>query len=76
MSEPLVDAASTMIQIFGRKSNNAIREIVAHFGDASLVRRADGSYDIVGGTETDYLAAQEWVGLFLHEAIIGPYRPA
>jgi hypothetical protein len=63
-----------MIHIFCRKTSDAVREVVANFGDARLVRRADGSYDIVGGTEHDHLAAQEWVGLFLHEAVIGPRR--
>lgn len=46
-------------------------ELVANFGDAKLVRLPDGSYDLIGGTENDVIAAQEWVGLFLHEAMIG-----
>jgi hypothetical protein len=45
-------------------------EIIASWGDAELVRRLDGRYELRGGTAEDRQAAREWVSLFLHEAAI------
>lgn len=59
-----------MMKLLGMRRIEAAGEVVASFGDARLVRLQDGSYDLIGGTENDHIAAQEWVGLFLHEAVI------
>ncbi|HTI71901.1 MAG TPA: hypothetical protein VMF06_18135 [Candidatus Limnocylindria bacterium] len=60
-----------MLKLLGMRRTETMGEVVAHFGDARLIRLPDGSYDLVGGTENDLIAAQEWVGFFLHEAVIG-----
>ena len=60
-----------MMKLLGLRRMESMGELVANFGDAKLVRLPDGSYDLIGGTENDVIAAQEWVGLFLHEAMIG-----
>jgi hypothetical protein len=45
-------------------------EIIASWGNAELVRRLDGRYELRGGTPEERQAAREWVSLFLHEAAI------
>jgi hypothetical protein len=44
-------------------------KIINHFGNALLVRRTDGKHDLIGGSDSDYTAAKEWVSLFAHEII-------
>ncbi len=43
-------------------------ECIAQFGQARLVKRADGRYELRGGTPDDHAEAREWASLFLHEA--------
>jgi hypothetical protein len=45
------------------------RQIVRHFGDASLVRYSNGQHELIGGTNADRQAAFEWVSLFAHEIV-------
>lgn len=44
-------------------------EVIAAFGEAELVRRATGRYELRGGTPDDHAAALEWCSLFHHEAV-------
>ena len=44
--------------------------IIQWFGEARLVRYANGRYELVGGTRADFTAAKEWVSLFGHEIIL------
>ena len=50
-------------------------KVIAVFGEAELVKSADGRFELRGGTRADYIAAQEWISLFLHEAVC-TFRPA
>jgi hypothetical protein len=43
--------------------------LVAHFGQAKLVTRADGQTELRGGTKADRLEAREWISLFMHDAV-------
>lgn len=43
-------------------------ELIASFGEAQLVRKANGRYEIRGGSAADHQRAKEWISLFLHEA--------
>lgn len=45
-------------------------KLVALFGEARLVKTASGSYELRGGTTGDRTAAQEWISLFMHDAVI------
>lgn len=45
-------------------------ETVASFGAARLVKKLNGRFELVGGTDEDRTAAKEWVSMFLHEATI------
>jgi hypothetical protein len=44
--------------------------VVVSFGDAHLLRRGNGRYELRGGSRAERQAAREWVSYFLHEAAI------
>ena len=46
-------------------------EVVAGWGQARLIKYLDGKVELKGGTKEDRLAAQEWMSLFWHEAVVG-----
>ena len=46
------------------------RRVVALFGQARLMREADGRFQLEGGNRHDRLAAIEWSSLFLPEAVL------
>jgi len=39
------------------------------FGNAWLVKRADGKHELLGGNAGDFTEAKEWVSLFAHEIV-------
>ena len=43
--------------------------LVQQFGEAKLVRRPDGKYELIGGSSADVAEAKEWVSLFAHEIV-------
>jgi hypothetical protein len=45
-------------------------ELIACWGEAELIRRLDGRYELRGGAAEDRQAAREWIALFLHEAVV------
>ncbi len=54
-------------------------EVVAAWGEAQLIRYLNGRSELRGGSKDDRLAAQEWISLFWHEAVLrvdanGPNR--
>jgi len=44
--------------------------LIACFGEARLLNRADGRVELRGGSEADRTEAKEWVSLFMHEAVL------
>jgi hypothetical protein len=58
-----------MKNVFSHKTADGY-EIVARFGEATLVRRSNGQYELVGGRKEDHFNAREWASLFMHEAIV------
>jgi hypothetical protein len=44
--------------------------IIAQFGKGRLVRETDGHLILKGGTPADCSEAQEYVSLFMHEAVL------
>ena len=55
-------------------------EIVAYFGAARLLKKLDGTFELVGGSPGDRTEAKEWISLFLHDAVLqdparGPKGP-
>ena len=43
--------------------------IIASFGQAELVQKAGGRWELRGGSTSDLTAAKEWISLFHHEAV-------
>jgi hypothetical protein len=43
--------------------------IIASFGQAQLVQKAGGQWELRGGSTSDLTAAKEWISLFHHEAV-------
>ena len=46
-------------------------EVVAAWGQAQLIRYLNGKTELRGGSKEDRLAAQEWISMFWHEAVVG-----
>jgi len=44
--------------------------LVARFGRARLLSRADGRTELHGGTASDHTEAKEWVSLFMHDTVL------
>ena len=44
-------------------------KMVNRFGKACLIKRADGKHELVGGSDSDFSEAKEWVSLFAHEIV-------
>jgi hypothetical protein len=43
--------------------------IINRFGNAWLIRGADGKNALVGGTDRDFTEAKEWASLFAHDVV-------
>ena len=43
--------------------------LIASFGHAQLVSRADGRVELRGGSDSDRAEAREWISLFMHDAV-------
>lgn len=50
-------------------------EVVAAWSQAQLIRYLDGKTELRGGSKEDRLAAQEWISLFWHKAVVGVDAP-
>ncbi len=46
------------------------QELVAAFGRAQLLKNADCTYELRGGSDDDRAQAREWISLFFHEAVV------
>jgi len=44
-------------------------KIINRFGNAWLIRRANGRHELIGGANNDLTAAKEWTSLFAHEVV-------
>jgi len=49
--------------------NPTADRVLLRFGQAALVRRADGHHELVGGAPGDVTAAREWASLFAHDLV-------
>jgi hypothetical protein len=54
-----------------KPNHGAKRErLITNFGQAKLIRLADGSTELRGGQAQDLTTAKEWISLFMHEAVL------
>jgi len=49
------------------------RQVVRQFGQAKLIKLANGQHELIGGTEVDRAAALEWASLIAHEIVFTHY---
>ena len=52
-----------------RRGSHVIRQ----FGQAKLIKLANGQHELIGGTDTDRVAAFEWASLVAHEVVFTHY---
>ena len=45
-------------------------KVIASFGEAHLLRKCDGKFELRGGSRSERQAAREWVSFFKHEAAV------
>lgn len=45
-------------------------KIVVSFGNAHLLRKGGGGFELRGGSRAERQAAREWVSFFQHEAAV------
>jgi hypothetical protein len=50
-------------------------ETMATFGEARLVKKLNGKFELRGGTAADRTEAKEWCSLFLHNAVFSSSPP-
>lgn len=55
--------------LFNRVRRNE-GKVVVSFGDAHLLRKCDGKFELRGGSRSERQAAREWVSFFKHEAAV------
>jgi hypothetical protein len=44
-------------------------QVLKRFGNARLIIGNDGKHELIGGNETNFTEAKEWVSLFAHEVV-------
>jgi hypothetical protein len=44
--------------------------VVAHFGNARLIKFVDGKLELQGGSDADRAEAREWMSMFWHEVVV------
>jgi hypothetical protein len=55
-------------------TSTAGQQVIARFGEARLVRSANGRHELVGGTAADCAEAQEWCAIFAPEVVFSAAR--
>ena len=45
-------------------------KVIVSFGEAHLLRKGDGKFELRGGSRAERQAAREWVSFFKHEAAV------
>lgn len=53
----------------GGGRDRRVREVLAVFGRAELVRMHGGGHALLGGTPNDRTRAREWISLFGHDVV-------
>ena len=56
------------VNFFGADSEAELN-VLAVFGAARLVKLGCSRLELRGGSQTDQVAAKEWISLFMHEAV-------
>lgn len=52
------------------RARNSEGKVIVSFGDAHLMKKCDGKFELRGGSRAERQAAREWVSFFRHEAAV------
>jgi hypothetical protein len=69
LSDPLGYTGATMRTLLHGGDESIYWNLIASFGQARLLGRADGRVELRGGSEADRTEAKEWLSLFMHDAV-------
>jgi len=50
------------------------KHVIRQFGQAKLIKLANGQHELIGGTDADRAAAFEWASLIAHEIVFTHFR--
>jgi hypothetical protein len=53
-----------------RWNNHGTGRVIRKFGEAKLLKHANGKHELIGGSTADIADANDWVSLFAHEVVI------
>jgi hypothetical protein len=53
-----------------RLNNLGTGRVVRKFGEAKLLKHANGQHELIGGSAADIADANDWVSLFAHEVVL------
>ena len=48
-------------------------QVIRQFGQAKLIKLANGQHELIGGTDADRASAFEWASLIAHEIVFTHY---
>ena len=51
-------------------NNHGVGRVIRKFGEANLLKHANGKHELIGGSAADIADANDWVSLFAHEVVI------
>ncbi len=67
MSDPLMQNARMRLNPVFIQTQSS--HVIQHFGGARLVKHANGTHELLGGSAADLTAAKEWASLFAHDLV-------
>jgi hypothetical protein len=58
------------MQLNHRLNIQGTGRVIRKFGEASLLKHANGKHELIGGSAADIADANDWVSLFAHEIVL------
>jgi hypothetical protein len=58
------------MQLNHRLNNHGTGRLIRKFGEANLLKHANGKHELIGGSAADIADANDWVSLFAHEIVL------
>lgn len=72
MSGIVYETLANMTKVYQSRSKAKVEDLqwITNIGSARLLRQEDGQLVLMGGSRSDFLAAKEWVSLFVPEGVL------
>jgi len=58
------------MKLIHRLNKHDTGRVIRKFGEARLLKHANGKHELIGGSAADIADAHDWVSLFAHEVVI------